>query len=79
MIPDPQTEGRFLALRKALAFVLAEMPPQKAAETLSAVLLPVGEEDPGVLATEVDPMTAAMGTELSAILEEADRYRRGYA
>ena len=77
MTPD-EMEGRLLALRKALAKVLAGMPPDRAAELVSAVLLPTGEEDPAVLAQEIDRQTAAMGQELTAILAETERVRRGY-
>lgn len=73
-----ELEGRLLALRKALAQLLARMPQDRTAELLSAVLLPTGEEDPTVLAEDLDPQSAAMGRELSALLDEADRLRRGY-
>ena len=77
MTPD-EMEGRLLALRKALAKVLAGMPQDRAAELVSAVLLPTGEEDPAVLAQQIDRQTAAMGQELTAILAETERVRRGY-
>lgn len=76
--PDPETDGRLLALRKGLAKLLSRMSPEAAEEVLTSALLPVGEEDPGVLATELDEVSAAMGREMAALLAEADRLRKGY-
>jgi hypothetical protein len=73
-----ELEGRLLALRKVLAQVLARWPQNRTAELISAVLLPTGEEDPAVLAEDLDPQSAAMGQEIAALLDEADRLRRGY-
>ena len=77
MTPE-EMEGRLLALRKALAQVLANIPRDKAAELISAVLLPTGEEDPAVLTQDIDGQTAAMGRELTAILDATERLRKGY-
>ncbi|OYU17788.1 MAG: hypothetical protein CFE34_13905 [Rhodobacteraceae bacterium PARR1] len=76
--PDPEIEGRLLALRKAVAQVMTTLSPDGAAEMISAALLHVGEEDPGVMTDDPDPVSAAMAQELAAVLAQADRLRRGY-
>ena len=76
--PDAETEGRLLALRKAVAQLIDLFAPDRGAEVLSAAALRVGEEDPGVMAEDLDPVFAAMGQEIADLLAQADRLRRGY-
>lgn len=71
-------EGRLIALRKAVAMILSRLPEAEAAEFFAAALLQTGEEDPAALPETLDPVSAAIAAELSALDAEASRLRRGF-
>ena len=73
----PETvEGRLIALRKALALLLARLPEGEMAALLEQEALRTGDEDPGAVIDAVAAEAGAMATELAALRDEAARLRR---
>jgi hypothetical protein len=74
MAPDT-TEGRLIALRKALALALSQLPQGAVTELLEQETLRTGDEDPSALPDAVTAEAGAMATELAALRDEVARLR----
>lgn len=75
MTPEA-VEGRLIALRKALALVLARLPEGEMAALLEQEALRTGDEDPGAMADAVAVVAGAMASELAALRDETTRLQR---
>lgn len=77
MMMTPEViEGRLIALRKALALVLAQLPEGALAALQEQETLRTGDEDPGAVIDAVAAVAGAMAAELSALRDEVARLRR---
>lgn len=74
MTPEA-VEGRLIALRKALAFLLARLPESEVAALLVEETMRTGDEDPGAVVDAVAAEAGAMAAELAALRDEAARLR----
>ena len=76
MMTPEGIEGRLIALRKALALVLAQLPEGALAALQEQETLRTGDEDPGAVIDAVAAVAGAMAAELSALRDEVARLRR---
>lgn len=76
MMTPEGIEGRLIALRKALALVLTQLPEGALAALQEQETLRTGDEDPGAVIDAVAAVAGAMAAELSALRDEVARLRR---
>lgn len=70
MTDQAQIDGRLIALRKALALLLARLPEGTLAELLERETLHTGDEDPAALPDSIAAEAGAMASELAALRDE---------
>jgi hypothetical protein len=80
-LSDASVEGRLLAQRKLLAFILSELVRGDAGGRWEAfaeqrAVFQDGEEDPGVVPSEAQAVEAALADEIRQIAELVRMYRR---
>lgn len=68
---DGTTEGRLIALRKALALVLSRLPEGEMTALFEQETLRTGDEDPAALPDAIAAEAGAMAAELGALRDEA--------